>query len=63
MTKVSAVPTTTFFFNKPRQGKGQDEEEEEEEEEEYNMASHLVEDHVRPRLHVGLQFYSHGFAC
>lgn len=60
MTKVSVVPTTTFFFNKPRQGKEQDEEEEEEE---YNMASHLVEDHVRPRPHVSLQFCSHGLAC
>ena len=60
MTKVSAIPKTTFFFNKHGQGK---EEDEEEEEEEYNMASHLAEDPVRPGPHVGLLFCSHGLAC
>lgn len=55
MTKVSAVPKTTFFFNKHSQGKEQ-EQDDEEEEEEYNMASHLAEDPVRPGPQVGLVF-------
>ena len=61
MTKVSAIPKTTFFFNK--HGQGKEEDKEEEEEEEYNMASHLAEDPVRPGPHVGLLFCSHGLAC